>query len=233
MSVKDFTAHAFSLNGSTVLGLKRLDRNRRGCNGFQYPDENESVSAEKWKANTKCGNGLHFWPWGLGVGDGCHFSVATDVFAVVEANLGEVVGLIDGGVKAKAKTLKVVKYGSFAECMAILVEGRLAYIASKAKKGAASSGGWSSAASSGDGSNAASSGVGSSAASSGEQSIAVAIGRKSEAMSDTAGAMLVLVGRMEDGTPVCVSGIVGDRFKPGVAYTLNDAGEAVEVKGDE
>jgi hypothetical protein len=169
-----------------VLFLRRCNKDYTSYGGFQWLSEVGSVvEAPDWKQNDSCGNGLHGWPWGMGLGEGMNFDIIHDSWVVFSAKPEDVVGGLGGGHKAKVKSCVVVASGSFGKCWDVIDKGRDRLIKEMSKRGveAASSGDSSTAASSGNCSKAASSGDSSTAASSGDSSTAASSGNCSKAAS--------------------------------------------------
>ena len=140
--------HQFVDESGRVLGLKVLGRDRRTYGGFLWP-ESGVVECPDWSPVAECGNGLHFWPLGLSVGDG-----ATPEYSqpwIVVACKPE--GVIDLGGKAKAKTVEVILSGSYLECMLRVLPIQIRWTqqsgaaSATGESGAASATGWSGAAS--------------------------------------------------------------------------------------
>jgi hypothetical protein len=177
--------HEYTEDG-VVLFLRRCNKDYTSYGGFQWPSEVGSVvEAPDWKQNDSCGNGLHGWPWGIGLGEGMSFDIIHDSWIVFSAKPGDVVGGLSGGHKAKVKSCVVVASGSFGKCWDVIDKGRDRLIKEVSNGGceAASSGNSSTAASSGNYSKAASSGNYSKAASSGDSSKAASSGGFSTAAS--------------------------------------------------
>jgi hypothetical protein len=184
--------HKFANEDGEVLILKRIPQSRKTCNDFEWPSGVGSVvTCPDWRPDTECGGGLHGWPWGFGLGDGCDYDIISDIWLVVGAKPEDVIGEINGGAKCKARQVTIRLEGSFADAMAKVQPGFDACVAAMAieqnavgdSSKAASSGNYSKAASSGNSSKAASSGDSSTAASSGNYSTAASSGNSSKAAS--------------------------------------------------
>ena len=234
-----------------MLGLRCINKDGTSYGGFKNSTEvGAIITAPDWKPTEKCGNGIHFWPYGIGR-EGKEHSNPEFLWQVVEP-IGEVVKL-DG--KAKAKSVKVIFTGSQAEAMKILIPHQIEYIKASGNKSsaatsgykssAATSGRYSSAATSGCGSSAATSGYGSSAATSGDSSSAATFGVLSpaivtgnygkakcgpNAMAAVLGVdgmvmggenSILTLGYMLDGKMIAKSEIVGITLKPNVWYELD------------
>ena len=148
-----------------MLGLRCINKDGTSYGGFKNSTEvGAIITAPDWKPTNECGNGIHFWPYGIGR-EGKEHSNPEFLWQVVEP-IGEVVKL---GGKAKAKSVRVVFTGNQAEAMKILIPHQIEYIYDKS---ATTSDDYSSAVTSEDGSSAATSGYKSSAATSGRYSSA-------------------------------------------------------------
>ena len=164
--------HAWTHDGDEVMILRRIPKHRMTYNNFLWPSGiGAVVECPDWKPNDKCGNGLHGWPWGFGLGDGCGYDIINDVWLVIGAAPEDVVGEIEGGAKCKFRRGTIRYEGKFQDAMLLLQGGFLACVET-----AASAGDWSAAASVGDWSKAASSGDWSKAASVGKDTVAAVAG---------------------------------------------------------
>jgi len=194
--------HAWTDGGEKVLILRRINRDgtsnsKRLKDGipvedvpFAWPDGTGCiVTADDWDPSCRCGGGLHGWPWGMGLGDGCDYSLIDDRWLVLEALPQDVIGGLREGWKCKCRQATKIYDGSFSGAWSLINGGRHRLIEAMSKvtpnnsSTAASSGNSSTAASSGNSSKAASSGNYSTAASSGYSSTAASSGNYSKAAS--------------------------------------------------
>lgn len=117
--------HNWTNGGTKVLILRRCNPDGTSYDGFKWPLEvGAKVSPQKWSPICTCGNGLHGWPWGMGLGEGSAFSVVNDIFIVFSADPADVVGDIDGTYKCKVREAEIVCVGSFGKCWDIINTGR-------------------------------------------------------------------------------------------------------------
>jgi len=159
--------HNFTHNGAEVLILRRCDKSRISKNGFKYPEGvGAAVASPDWNSEPQCGNGLHGWPWGFGLGEGMDYDI-NDVWLVIGAKPADIVGELDNGLKCKFKE-GVIRYdGNFAGALGFIRDGFHACIQAMAAMPADAVGG---EVSKGDYSKHASSGYYSKHASSGDYS---------------------------------------------------------------
>lgn len=118
-------------DGDEVLFVKCVEADLSSHNGFKWPVSGE-VEAPDWDAAPQCGNGLHGWPWGIGVGIGKEPSPHALVFAAPPDSVVE----IEPG-KCKVPRARVVYVGTLAECMRVTMPGRIAWIEHNAEGSAA------------------------------------------------------------------------------------------------
>ena len=181
--------HNFTDTNGEVLMVKRIPQSRKTHGDFLWPSGiGTVVVCPDWRADATCGGGLHAWPWGFGIGDGCDIDIIGDIWLVLGAKPEDIIGEIDRGAKCKARRVTIRLEGTFGAAMNFVRSGFDGCVAAMAKKNpsgdsskAASSGDFSKAASSGNYSKAASSGNSSTAASSGNFSKAASSGNSSTA----------------------------------------------------
>ena len=174
--------HLWTDGGSKVLLLKRIDKDGTTRDGkFPYPQVGGIVTAPDFNSTPRCGNGIHWWPWGIGLGDGMDYDIIDDIWLVGAELPDKIIGELDGREKCKTQRAEIVYRGSFAGAWAMVNSGRHRLIEAMAK---AASGNYSSSAASGDSSNSASSGNSSRSASSGDYSSSAASGNYSSAMAN-------------------------------------------------
>ena len=170
--------HQHTNPGGEVLILRRIPQSRiSNGNGiakdFVWPvGVGSVVTAPDWEPTNKCGHGLHGWPYGFGLGEGCDYDIINDVWLVIGVKPEDIIGELEGGAKCKFRAGTIRLEGKFGDAMHAVQSGFDSCVAAMAKE----SGDSSKAASSGNYSNAASSGYSSKAASSGNYSNAASSG---------------------------------------------------------
>ena len=117
--------HQWTHTGEKVLFVRRCDKNMKSYGGFVWPKEGK-LACSDWDPAPNCGNGLHGWPWGIGIGLGSDFE-NDDVWQVTAAN-PEDVSEIEFG-KCKYKECEILLTGSMLEAMIFTLQGRMAWIA--------------------------------------------------------------------------------------------------------
>jgi hypothetical protein len=156
--------HQYANEDGEVLILRRIPKSRVTRNGFTWPvGAGLTVECPDWDLSPKCGHGLHGWPWGFGLGDGCDYDIIGDIWLVIGCKPEDVVGELDGGAKCKFRCGVIRLEGSFGDAMAKVQGGFDACVAMMAKElgkdgdssKSASSGDYSKSASSGDSSKSA------------------------------------------------------------------------------
>lgn len=155
MKLNLVSPHQWTDGGTEVLILKCCNEDGTTYNGFQWPlTVGATVEPQSWNPEPLCGNGLHGWPWGLGIGGGKepNWHGTWIVFGAIPADV------VDLGDKVKTRHATVRFVGNWHDALMFLLNGQMRLIAHRASSSAASSGDRSSAASSGDSSSAASSG---------------------------------------------------------------------------
>ena len=119
--------HEWTDENGEVLILRRIPKDRKTHGGFVWPEGiGTVVTAPDWNDRNECGGGLHGWPWGFGLGDGCDYDIIGDVWLVVGAKPEDVVGEIQGGAKCKARQVTIRMEGSFADAMRKVQNGFVA-----------------------------------------------------------------------------------------------------------
>ena len=115
--------HRWTNGGTEVLLLRRLNQDRKAHGGFLYPSGVGSpVEPDSWNPEPNCGGGLHGWPWGFGLGEGQDYDL-NDVWLVLGAKPEDVVGELEGGLKAKCRHATIRYDGSFAGAMEFIRDG--------------------------------------------------------------------------------------------------------------
>ena len=217
--------HEWTDGGDRVLILRRINKDGTSYGGFNKwgkPDElNITVQPEKFVNQPTCGNGLHGWPWGMGLGDGSDYSVVDDRWLVIAAKPEDVVGNVGGSTALKCKCREAVKIfdGTFAGAWALINNGRHRLI--QAMTRCVSS----------DGSQLAASGYGSHLAASGKSSIAAAIGIGSIVAAGELGCIVAAYWSAAEDRYRVVVGYVGENgIEPNTNYRLNAQHQFEAVK---
>ena len=123
--------------GSPILILKRISSNNTSFGGFKWPTEiGATVECPDWNPESTCGGGLHGWPWGLGLGQGVMWSIASDdIWLVLSAKSEDTIMYLDGTWKVKAHRATIVARGTFSECWKVIKDGRRQLIEYMRKNG--------------------------------------------------------------------------------------------------
>ena len=131
--------HRWTHDCDKVRILKCVGADRKGYNGFQWP-ESGLVAPETWSEEPTCqSGGLFGWAWGLAFGDGKDPDYQTNLWIVFEADPADVV-LIEGG-KVKARCGDVVFCGRLGDAMSrFILAGQMGWCF-YASSGAASNSG--------------------------------------------------------------------------------------------
>jgi len=127
--------HTFTHDGDRVLGLRRCNADGTSYRGFAWPREGPVV-ADNWEPTDCCGHGLHCWPWGLGLGEGCDFDLIEDRWQVLEIDpRTPIVGNLEGGWKMKCRECVVRTFDNFSDAWDVIAAGQAALIALMAAGG--------------------------------------------------------------------------------------------------
>jgi hypothetical protein len=214
--------HEWKNADGEVLIVKCADKDGRGYGGFQYPSEiGGIVEAPDFKATNACGNGIHGWPWGLGLGDGKDPDYREGVWYVIGVK-ADIVGQLEGGSKCKFKA-GIVRYrGQWVGALAFTLQGRTAWI-EHASSGAASATGGSGAASA--------TGWRGAASATGECSAAIVTGRFGQARSGEGGciALAWLNPKTKRNEMRCATTGKEGQLKADTWYSIDESGNFVEV----
>jgi hypothetical protein len=139
----DFHKHV-NVDGE-VLILRRIPRSRvtdgngKG-NPFHWPEGVGSVvECTDWNPAPKCGHGLHGWPWGWGLGEGCEYDIIDDIWLVIGCKPEDVVGELDGGCKCKFHLGTIRLEGKFADAINAVKGGHADCVRKSAKESGDSS----------------------------------------------------------------------------------------------
>jgi hypothetical protein len=231
----DFHKHAN--DAGEVLILRRIPQNRITHSGFVWPSGVGSfVECSDWEPTQKCGNGLHGWPWGFGLGDGCDYDIIGDIWLVVGCKPEDVIGELEGGAKCKFRCGVIRLEGTFGDAMNAVSEGFGEYMESinedhtsdlstSAANGygskSAANGYGSKSAANGDGSKSAANGYGSTSAANGYGSTSAANGYGSKSAANGDGSTSAANG---DGSTSAANG-------DGSKSAANGYGSIAEAKG--
>jgi hypothetical protein len=231
-------AHQWTDGGDRVLILRRIDKDGTSYGGFNKwgkPDElNITVQPEKFVNEPTCGNGLHGWPWGMGLGEGSDYSIIDDRWLVLAAKPEDVVGNVGGNTASKCKCREAVKIfdGTFAGAWALINSGRHRLIQAMARCVAgygsqlAASGDSSNLAASGDRSQLAASGYGSQLAASGYGSDLAASGDRSKLAASGCDSQLAASGY---GSQLAASGYGSQLAASGYGSQLAASGNSSQL----
>jgi hypothetical protein len=175
--------HQYTNAEGNVLILKRINKSRIGYGNFLYPTGiGSKIICSSWSPTPTCGEGIHGWPWGFGLGEGIDYDISNDIWLVLSDTPENIVGELDCGWKCKAKEPTIIFEGSFRDAISIVtikwpeIVASMSLAASGDGSNLAASGDWSNLAASGDGSNLAASGDWSKLAASGKDSKLAASG---------------------------------------------------------
>jgi hypothetical protein len=148
--------HQYTNAEGNVLILKRINKSRIGYGNFLYPTGiGSKIICSSWSPTPTCGEGIHGWPWGFGLGEGIDYDISNDIWLVLSDTPENIVGELDCGWKCKAKEPTIIFEGSFRDAISIVTIKWPEIVASMSL---AASGKDSKLAASGDGSNLAASG---------------------------------------------------------------------------
>ena len=197
------------LTENEILGLRTVNDDLTSYNGFKNP-ELGMVECPDFNTEKRCGNGLHFLPWGNGNWDLLNKSK----WQIVKVDKRSVIDI--DSQKSKAPKLEILYTGGMAEAVCAVLTHPQRPIDQ---------------ASSGDSSKAASSGNYSTAASSGGDTIAMAAGLNSFVKAGKKGCFATAYYDKKSKRNKIVVGYVGkNKIKPDTFYKLNDNGKYIEVK---
>jgi hypothetical protein len=119
-----------------VLVLRRIPLGRRTRGGFLWPSGvGTEVVCPDWKPTSDCGNGLHGWPWGFGLGEGAICDIINDLWLVIGCKPEDIVGELDGGAKCKLHYGTIRYEGGFDAALAVVSAGFAASVAEASMAG--------------------------------------------------------------------------------------------------
>ena len=226
--------HQFTHDGTEVLILRRIPKDRKAHGGFIYPvGVGATVTAPDWNTNAGCGGGLHGWPWSFGLGEGQDFSISDDIWLIMGALPSDVIGELgtEKGWKCKYRTATIRFEGGFKEAMDLLRPGFTACVRGLSSGDSAtnaSSGNYATNVSSGYSAMNASSGYGGTIEAKGENSTAAAANEETEVCVGVGGAF-ALACKEADGTWRFFCGKAGENgIKSGTWYRAKN-GKIEEV----
>src|SRR5208282_2815104 len=111
---KPIQPHQWTNADGEVLILRRIGKDRKSKNDFAYPTGvGTVVEAPDWNPEPVCGGGLHGWPWGFGLGEGMDYDIIEDIWLVIAAKPGDVVGELEKGLKCKIRRGAIRFEGAF------------------------------------------------------------------------------------------------------------------------
>jgi hypothetical protein len=231
MSATEITSPAHWKHDGKTLGLRVLGPGGKTHGGFQNPLEvGAKVFAPDFKNEAKCGNGLHWVPWGIGH-DGQEHGTDRQIWQVIEP-LGDVVAI---EAKAKSYGVRIVHVGPLAECMQFMEAGRIAYVEANSSGASSNTGDSSSSSNTGYSSSSSNTGYRSSSSNTGYRSASVVTGLDGRAQAGPFGCVCLawwheIEGRSE---MRCAEVGIGDgsdgKLKAKTWYRLDGEGKFVEV----
>ncbi len=164
--------HQWTNKDGRVFLLRFSDIKHQSYGGFQWPkDVGSIIVCPDWEAKPSCGNGLHGWPWGIGLGNGKE-PVFTDAMWQVVSALPEDIIQVENGPKVKAREVRLEYVGSWWAAFALIEKGRDAWTRTSARGAASNSGYGGAASNSGYGGAASNSGSRGAASNSGSRGAA-------------------------------------------------------------
>ena len=239
-------AHQWTYDGKEVLILKCVNADGTSYGGFSWPlKARRKVQPKKWTATATCGDGLHGWAWGFGLGDGKDPDWSGK-WIVFGAKPVDVIGNLEGGTKCKARAGVVRFAGDWNAAMQFILAGQMALVAHITKQAtdnhtagpnsASSATGYRSA-SSATGPNSASSATGYRSASSatGDRSAAVVTGLYGKARAGMYGCIALAWWNAKESRAEMRCAVTGcgdgsdGKLKTETWYRLSDSGEFEEV----
>ena len=207
--------HQWTNGGNEVLVVRFVSQDGKSYGGFQHPMiVGETVTAPDWKANCKCGGGIHAWPWALGLGEGkdCDWTALWQVYGVKPEDIMQGEPELIGKVKFRAGVLRFV--GKWWEATNYVLSGQMAWVHHSASGSASSTG------------------ESGSASSTGKYGTSVALGIESKA-SGSLGNFLVIaewkyINNEWKRVAMGLAKVDGKKIKSDTFYTLKD-GKFVEA----
>ena len=187
--------HKHTNEDGEVLILRRIPANRITKNNFSWPSGvGAVVECPDWEPINKCGHGLHGWPWGFGLGEGCDYDIIGDIWLVIGCKPEDVVGELEGGVKCKFRRGIIRLEGNFGDAMNVVGKGFAKCVEAASDAQQTAKGAPLNAIQSGYSSNAAANGYSSKAAANGYSSKAAANGDYSNAAASGKNTLAAVVG---------------------------------------
>jgi len=134
------TFHEWTNEQGEVLILRRIPQSRI-TNGdgegedFVWPSGVGSVvECPDWRPDSKCGGGLHGWPLGFGLGEGCDYDIIEDIWLVIGATPEDVCGELEGNAKCKFRVGVIRFEGTFGAAMEFVRSGFAACVKAMSKE---------------------------------------------------------------------------------------------------
>jgi len=121
-------AHQWTHTGTEVLILKCVSPDGTTYRGFKWPLEvGAEVHPDTWDPSPNCGEGLHGWPWGFGLGDGKDPDWSGK-WIVFGSNPADIIGNLESQRKCKAKVGIVRFVGDWNAAMRFILPGQMALV---------------------------------------------------------------------------------------------------------
>jgi len=115
--------HKWTNEDGEVLILRRIPQDRTTYNGFVWKSGvGTTVECPDWNDSPTCGNGLHGWVWGFGLGDGCDYDIIGDIWLVIGCKPEDVIA-ISNSAKCKFKQGIIRLEGSFQDAINTVKDG--------------------------------------------------------------------------------------------------------------
>jgi len=134
------TFHEWTNEQGEVLILRRIPKSRI-TNGdgkgkdFVWPSGVGSVvECPNWRPDSQCGGGLHGWPLGFGLGEGCDYDIIEDIWLVIGATPEDVCGELEGNAKCKFRVGVIRFEGTFGAAMEFVRSGFAACVKAMSKE---------------------------------------------------------------------------------------------------
>ena len=134
------TFHEWTNEQGEVPILRRIPKSRITNGGgegedFVWPSGVGSVvECPNWRPDSQCGGGLHGWPLGFGLGEGCDYDIIEDIWLVIGATPEDVCGELEGNAKCKFRVGVIRFEGTFGAAMEFVRSGFAACVKAMSKE---------------------------------------------------------------------------------------------------